>query len=187
MVVHNGRTTNTINMVNSTITLNNADSDGGGIFTSAANIYSSTIVGNGADADADVNGGIGGGICAYTRAGRTVNLSNTLVANNTLFNQPIYDDCYGPLISYRRNLFDEVSPLCTIVVGGGDGWAFLNSIALLGQLRKNGGPTETISLLASSPAINAIPSAQCGGGKDQRGVKRPQGNRCDIGAFEVKR
>jgi len=22
--------------------------------------------------------------------------------------------------------------------------------------------------------------------KDQRGVKRPQGNRCDIGAFEVK-
>ena len=34
--------------------------------------------------------------------------------------------------------------------------------------------------------MNAIPVAACDVNKDQRGVKRPQGNRCDIGAFEVK-
>ena len=55
-----------------------------------------------------------------------------------------------------------------------------------GALGKHGGRTETIALLSASPAINAIPSAQCAVDKDQRGVKRPQGRRCDIGAFEVK-
>jgi hypothetical protein len=41
-----------------------------------------------------------------------------------------------------------------------------------------------------SPALNAIPKATNGCGTeiktDQRGVKRPQGNKCDIGAFEKK-
>ena len=50
--------------------------------------------------------------------------------------------------------------------------------------RDNGGPTPTIALLIGSPAIdmgdpNCPPPAT-----DQRGVLRPQGPRCDIGAFE---
>ena len=31
---------------------------------------------------------------------------------------------------------------------------------------------------------NAIPRAECAFGRDQRGVKRPQQRRCDIGAYE---
>jgi hypothetical protein len=54
----------------------------------------------------------------------------------------------------------------------------------------NGGPTKTIALLEDSPAINAIPEATNGCGTevqtDQRGVARPQGEGCDIGAFEKK-
>jgi hypothetical protein len=61
---------------------------------------------------------------------------------------------------------------------------------LASSLAKNGGPTKTIALLKGSPAINAIPEATNGCGTDvttdQRGVKRPQGEGCDIGSFEKK-
>jgi hypothetical protein len=56
-------------------------------------------------------------------------------------------------------------------------------------LRDNGGPTETIALLPGSPAIDAIPPGANGCGttltSDQRGVSRPTGSGCDIGAFEL--
>jgi hypothetical protein len=56
-------------------------------------------------------------------------------------------------------------------------------------LRKNGGPTLTLALLSGSPAIDAIPSDACDlilVPTDQRGVKRPQGSGCDIGAYEYQ-
>src|SRR5262249_31483933 len=56
--------------------------------------------------------------------------------------------------------------------------------ALLGPLRFNGGPTQTQSLLAGSPAINAGDNNGCPA-TDQRGVHRPYGPVCDIGAYEV--
>ena len=56
-------------------------------------------------------------------------------------------------------------------------------------LEDNGGPTQTISLLSTSPAVDAIPVANCPVTTDQRGAPRPDpedaGNAaCDIGAFE---
>lgn len=56
----------------------------------------------------------------------------------------------------------------------------------LGPLANNGGPTRTMALLSGSPAIDAVASSLCPPPvTDQRGVTRPQGARCDIGAFEV--
>jgi predicted outer membrane repeat protein len=50
-----------------------------------------------------------------------------------------------------------------------------------------GSPTLTQALLDDSPAIDAIPVASCTTpGTDQRGVERPQGAGCDIGAFEAE-
>jgi hypothetical protein len=57
---------------------------------------------------------------------------------------------------------------------------------LLGPLADNGGPTETMRIGAASPARDAIPTPACGQPFDQRGVHRPQGPACDIGAFEVR-
>jgi hypothetical protein len=51
----------------------------------------------------------------------------------------------------------------------------------LGALADNGGPTDTRALSQSSPAIDA--GAGCAA-TDQRGVARPAGGACDIGAFE---
>ncbi len=65
--------------------------------------------------------------------------------------------------------------------------ALVNTDPMLGALASNGGPTQTMAVLAGSPAIDAIPSATsgCTGTTDQRGVSRPQGSGCEIGAFEV--
>jgi hypothetical protein len=54
----------------------------------------------------------------------------------------------------------------------------------LGALAANGGPTQTMALTAGTPAVDAA-GATCDAATDQRGVTRPQGPGCDIGAFEL--
>ncbi len=56
----------------------------------------------------------------------------------------------------------------------------------LGPLAANGGPTRTLALPSGSSALNAIPpgTSGCAGTTDQRGIPRPQGTGCDIGAYE---
>jgi hypothetical protein len=59
----------------------------------------------------------------------------------------------------------------------------------LGPLQDNGGPTETHALLFGSDALdmgdNAICAAAPVNNVDQRGMARPQGPGCDIGAYEA--
>lgn len=57
----------------------------------------------------------------------------------------------------------------------------------LGTLADNGGPTPTIPLGDESVAIDAVATDVCdavSGDTDQRGVARPVGLGCDVGAFE---
>jgi len=56
--------------------------------------------------------------------------------------------------------------------------------AMLGPLQDNGGPTETHDLLPGSPAIDAGSVSCPPPATDQRGIARPQGGGCDIGAVE---
>jgi hypothetical protein len=55
-----------------------------------------------------------------------------------------------------------------------------------------GGPTMTLLPAATSPLVDAIPVANCHDDgaatldTDQRGVTRPQGSGCDIGAVELE-
>ena len=60
-----------------------------------------------------------------------------------------------------------------------------NTDPMLGALANNGGPTNTLALLAGSPAIDRMPPP-CSTGVDQRGTSRPQAGGCDIGAFELE-
>src|SRR5262249_37062439 len=59
-----------------------------------------------------------------------------------------------------------------------------NRDPLLGALANNGGDVDTLALLGGSPAIDAGDGVGCPA-TDARGVARPQGSACDIGAFEA--
>jgi Ca2+-binding RTX toxin-like protein len=73
----------------------------------------------------------------------------------------------------------NVVPDATDIVPAGP----LSSI-LEPELRANGGPTPTYLLRTTSPARDAGATQFCSA-QDQRGVTRPQGAACDIGAVEL--
>jgi len=100
-------------------------------------------------------------------------------------------NCIGPFASSGYNLLGnadgcEFNSAGSDLVGSFMGTGVIDP--LLGPLAKNGGPTQTMSLATSSAAVNRIPLGPplCTvKGKDQRGVARPQGLACDVGAFEL--
>jgi hypothetical protein len=94
----------------------------------------------------------------------------------------------GTLSSAGFNLIGDGSGADAFVNGvGGDqvGSPASRIDPRLGPLANNGGPTPTRAPLAGSPAIDTGPNGPCATSADQRGVVRPQGQRCDIGAVEV--
>ena len=82
--------------------------------------------------------------------------------------------------SNGNNLSSDNS--CSNFVASGD----QNNVAIpgVGPLANNGGATQTHALLPGSPAINAGTNSGCPS-TDQRGVARPIGAKCDIGAYEA--
>lgn len=122
-------------------------------------------------------------IVSATLAGNTTgiyaNLPGEVIIADTLLNNPGVN-CSGPISSTDYNLSSDVS--CTALTQPHD---LTNTVPLLGPLSDNGGPTQTQPLLPGSPAIDAGGTSANGCPiTDQRGVSRPQGAACDIGAFE---
>jgi hypothetical protein len=176
-------------IVNSTISENRATNNGGGIYNDGSTfLFNVTVISNGADVDADQDGGAGAGL--FQPAGPWYTYAhNSVIAGNDTQNAPVYDDCYGTLYSYGRNLFWNV-PNCNVIVMTGS-WDYLNPLNSFGPLQDNGGPTKTHALLPGSNAIDGgDPTAGCIGPDmnplttDQRGFPRVAGVRCDLGAFE---
>ena len=66
-----------------------------------------------------------------------------------------------------------------------DGTAIITDDPFLGPLADNGGFTQTHALGAGSSAIDAGDPSFCPA-TDQRGVVRPIGSGCDIGAYEYE-
>jgi hypothetical protein len=181
-----------LEIINSTIAGNNADDNGGGILwnsTSTLTVLSSTIAGNTANTD-DTGAHSGGGIF-NAGIGGTIQIANTLLAGNAVgTTSPVQNQCAGAFTSSGYNLRSSNDVACTGFTGTGD---VVNPNPLIGTLGPNGGPTSTIPLLPTSPAINAGNPAPVGGAfpacpaTDQRGLPRGGGaGVCDIGAFEVQ-
>ena len=109
----------------------------------------------------------GGGI--YN--GGTLNFANTIIANST------------------RGLAGSGSFGTNQQPGGR--WLLLPLVdgdPLPRFAQDNGGPTQTLALILTSPAIDAGDDTTCAASPvnklDQRGVTRPDGAHCDIGAYE---
>jgi hypothetical protein len=130
----------------------------------------------------------------YVAQGSPV-LHDTLVAGNfrgaTDVLYSIRDDVFGALNQGGDyNLIGDgtgMSGLSNGVNGNLVGSASAPIDPLLGPLQDNGGPTQTMALLAGSPAIDAGDPNYTGPPfTDQRGFARVYNGRIDIGAFEFQ-
>ena len=97
-----------------------------------------------------------------------------LQVSNSIISGAGSDNCDGSIVDLGNNLSWPVENDCPGT------WVDPR----LDALADNGGPTRTMALLADSPAIDAGSGRICPE-TDQRGVARPQGEFCDIGAFEA--
>ena len=153
----------TVTVQNSTVS-GNTGNYGGGIcgVDGVTILQNSTLVGNTA------NGGGGGGLRQY---GGTLHYSNTLMADNLTGG-----DCYvnaSNVISTNVNNLVRNGAICNAALSGDP---------VLSPLADNGGRTLTHALMAGSAAID-MGGDSCPA-TDQRGVARPIGPHCDIGAVE---
>lgn len=180
----------TLTLSSSTLSGNTTGGDGGGIYNSGtASVTNSTLAANTA-------GDRGGGIFNES----TLTLTNVTLSGNSggnLANIDGQSTLQGTLLaggspnciadpsvtSLGYNLSDDASCAAGLNQTGD-----VNSTAALldpAGLQNNGGPTQTIALQPASPAVDAIPPGSCAVSTDQRGIARPQGAGCDIGAFEL--
>jgi hypothetical protein len=162
-------------VTDSTFSHNSADYNrggGGGIFNDdgTVTLTASTLARNIAS---DQGGGV-------VNDGGTVNVAGSIIANSKS------GDCVGTITDAGYNLDDDGS--CGFSAMGN---SESDVDPYLGPLQNNGGPTETQAPALDSPVLNQIPVGATGNGAtlcpgtDQRGVARPQGSECDIGAVEL--
>lgn len=158
-----------LSMINSTLSENIVDgmiAVGGGIYNSGSlMLTNSTLSGNiakGANA-------YGGGIINHGSLKYTHTIITDSFGGNCVNQGTIHPDSTHNMVRYSN---------CNVMTN-------LPGDPLLGPLADNGGPTLTHTLLPGSPAIDSGSGAHCPH-FDQRGIPRPQGAACDIGAFEVE-
>jgi hypothetical protein len=192
-------TGSTVAINNSTLSNNTATNQrGGGFYVTGGTttVTNGTIFTN--------NGTFGGGI--DVASGTTLTLTNTIVAGNYagaggFTARDPHADCFidGTLISGGHNLTGIT------ITGSGTGCTLQGTDDLLvstgsistgtnhvldPNLSSNGGSTQTHALAsgAHNVAVDAGDDDACAGAAignvDQRGYVRPQGEHCDIGAYE---
>ena len=153
---------NTLTITNSTIADNAATAEGGG-----------------------PSRGQGGGLGLGDGIAR---IENTILAGNFRDTPSDQTNCQlpGPALTSLGDNIDSGTDchLHDTIPGQTDQ---SDSNPLIGPLQNNGGPTMTIAIAPGSPALNRVPRTGSGcPATDQRGVPRPQGTGCDIGAFELQ-
>ncbi len=156
---------------------------GGGMAVAGGSgrVTNATVAGNGvgaAGAPGSSSGasgavGIGGGLLlAPTQRAGDLQLVNSIVAAN------VGADCAATIGSAIANGGNDLSY-------GDQTCPGRRGNPQLGPLKDNGGATATMAIGTGSVAVDGVP-ARHGGcpATDQRGVRRPQGAACDIGAYE---
>jgi hypothetical protein len=201
--------TNTLTLINSTISTNFVTSGGGGgllneglvLLNNAAIAFNQANRIDGSFPP-NLNGdGLGGGVLQRG----TLLFWNTIIANNKDYRtETPTPDCAGELRSRGHNIVGNSSGCRLVSESDRVNEGLLKDIDPLlnpdAEINENGAPGRTHALLPGSPAINAgwvnppppdpgEPGSDLGlacAETDQRGVHRPQGSACDIGAYEKK-
>ena len=163
-----------LELENTTISSNYAHFNGGGIYNEGSTYLNHvTLYRNRADECCS-----GGGF--YDATTTTVEYQNSIIAKNTP------NDCEGSSLSGGHNLLGDGS--CANDAAGDDTDIYTTNGDIdprLAPLRDNGGRTRTHEVLPGSRAIDSASSDGDCPATDQRGLTRPTGTGCDIGAYEV--
>ena len=189
----------TLTLTNCTISGNGASDSGGGIAWQAAagtllTLENCTVANNTADAEGN-GAGTGGGI---HRTGGTVQIANTIIADNT-DRTTLRPNISGTITSLGYNLIGSLGaqafganttgdrygdPGNTTIPNPGTVESATTITTNLGSMAFNGGFGRTHLPLAGSPALNnANPATTVP--PDQRSVPRPAGAGYDIGSVEA--
>ena len=182
-----------LNISNSSVINNSAVSDAGGLYNVGGLmiIDNVTISQNQGYGVANVQGGqtqiqfstIADDKGAYEvwnpGIGKAVEINNSIVSGRT-----IAGNCFQPLTSEGYNIDSAIGGTKNTCAMDGIN-DLINTDARLLPLADNGGWGLTRALDSDSPAINSANPKSCGG-LDQRDIARPQGERCDRGAFELQ-
>ncbi len=169
-----------LSLVNCTVASNVATVSGGGIEAqSPVSVLSSTF----ADNQADKGGG--GAIDNPNGGSFPITVGNTIFADDTCIYGP---DVANSVISLGHNLVSRADNSSGWVASDLTGTSDQPLDARLGPLGNYGGPTQTMALLPSSPAIDAGNNALIPAGitTDQRGIGHARiiDGTVDIGSFE---
>ena len=159
----------TLHLTNDTLSGNTASDNGGGFYNRGSAVLKHVTLARNTAGGTETGGNIFNDEASMTVANSVVALSDS---DGNCFNSA------GSIISLGHNL--DSGNTCGFASSGDstdtDPW--------LGTLQANGGPTLTHALQPGSPAIDQADLARCTPA-DQRGVSRPQGSGCDMGAYEA--
>jgi CSLREA domain-containing protein len=171
----------TLTVTNSTLSGNSASSLGGGISNISSEFNATLTVTN---STFSANAAKSGGAVSNSNGGASSFKNAILAASSQGGN------CSGTIADAGYNISDDNS--CGFSASGSQNSTDpkLDPVGL----SNNGGSTQTIALLAGSPAIDVIPFAACTDQRgaqlttDQRGFARPDAgeNVCDTGAYEFQ-
>ncbi|MFC1960381.1 choice-of-anchor Q domain-containing protein, partial [Chloroflexota bacterium] len=190
--------TGTVSVTNCTFSSNTADTDGGALANGVSGGYtrgsSDLFVNGGPPANGAItemfvmhstfsdNEVVGGGIIPSTFSGEVAGRGSTIYngfgqihITNSLVTNGMPQNCHnevGTFTAAGANISSDDS--CP-------GFSMPNTNPKLAGLASNGGPTQTMALIAGSPAIDAV--MPCPLSADQRGVYRLEST-CDSGAYE---
>ena len=152
------RTSAKIEMIFCTIYSNTSNESGGGIWNGATNSASQLMMRN--------------SLVAGNKSPAGPDILGALTPQGYNLIQNTQDTMFAPSQAHGTDLL-QVAP---------------SALGIDPLLKDNNGPTQTHALLPGSAAIDRIPPNDCrikDTSTDQRGVRRPQGVVCDIGAYEL--
>jgi len=151
----------TITVTNSTLFSNNSTFAGGGIdnWEGQVIVSNSTLSANSASS--------AGGI--YNSTNGSLRIRNSILSDSSSGGDCVND---GTITVNIKNLIEDGT--CTPALSGDP---------ILEPLADRGGWTLTMAPKTGSPVIDAGEDISCEAA-DQRGLQRPYGNHCDIGAYE---
>jgi CSLREA domain-containing protein len=168
-----------VTIANSTFTSNAAQAGSAvnvALGADGASLLNDTIVGNSATSAG------GGALKTANTADLTV--ARTIVATNL---DPIGErNCASAVAGDAAGAHNLVSTAdCGLVADATTGNLTSTNPQLSGAPELYGGNTAVLPPFADSPAVDAVPIAQCSlPNPDQHGTIRPVGGACDIGAYE---